>query len=148
MFEKFTALLRSGRATRILVALCCLFALATVIVGLRHETGYALGFLAAASLYVLLTRRWRSIRAFAILFGVCAAGIVFLSFLYVEVFARLAVLFGGIGVMSSLLMRVPELIITYVIIFGGVTGIFFGLAGTCILGGLRLAGRHGAAPPP
>ena len=85
-----------------------------------------------------MTRKWNSIKRFLLLLTLSIIGIIFLSFLYVEVISRIAVFIGGDDALQNTAVRIIEMIITYIILFGGPVGIFFGFAGTVILGIFRL----------
>jgi hypothetical protein len=141
-----TALFRHGN--RLLFALFCALVISVLFVGLDNGTGYVLAYLASLVLFFIWTCSWRSIKRFAIMFIVSLVGIFFLSFLYVEVISRLAIMVGGFDALSSTAFRVIELVITYVIMFAGPIGLFYGIVGALTLGIIRLTAmrrRHGTA---
>jgi hypothetical protein len=138
-------LLRHGN--RLLFGLFCALIISVLFVGLDNMAGYVLSYLASVVLFYMCTRGWRSIKRFAILSTVSLIGIFFLSFLYVEVISRLAIMVGGFDALNSTTFRVIELVITYVIMFAGPVGLFYGIVGILTLGVIRLVTlkrRHGA----
>jgi len=136
---KLSALMRFRQGTRVLLVVFLILLISILFVGLDDLLGYILGYLATAVLFIMATRTWRSIRRFLALFFVSLIGIIFLSFFYVEVICRLAVMIGGAGALQGTPLDVVEMIITYVILFAGAVGMVFGILGTVILGILRLA---------
>jgi hypothetical protein len=137
MAEELAEPKRHRQITWALLAVAAALVVAVVIVGLNDVSGYILGWLATAIIFFTVTRTWRRIRWFLILLAASFLGIIFLSFLYMEVISRLAVMIGGDAALESLQMRVVQMIITYLIIFAGAMGMFVGVAGSLIL----LAGR-------
>jgi hypothetical protein len=131
-------LLRSGLATRLLLILFAVLAVSVVFVGLNDTPGFILAYLATTVIFVILVRRWRSIKNYVILFLATFCIGVFLSGLYMEVISRLAVWLWGIGALDSLPLRIIEWIISYVIIFAGPVGLAFGFFGTLALSVWRL----------
>lgn len=119
---------------RILLGVFLALVIAVIFVGLNDLLGYILGYLATAVIYLMATRGWRRARNFLVLLGASFFGMIFLSFWYVEVIGRLAVAVGGEGAIETLPVHVLEMFFTYVILFGGATGIVFGLVGAAILG--------------
>jgi hypothetical protein len=99
-----------------------------------------LGYLATTILMVELTRRWRKIRYFVILFFASFLGMILLAFLHEEVVSPLVSLFTGAAAVKSLGFRIFSDVVSLVMIFIGVMGIVIGIAGTLILGILRLVG--------
>ena len=133
MTEQLSTPKRRRRETWVLLAIFVVLVVAVIIVGLDNILGYILGYLATTVLFFTATRRWRRIRRFLILLAASFLGIIFLAFLYVEVICRLAVIIGGAAALESLQMRIVQMVITYVILFAGPAGMFFGLAGSLAL---------------
>ena len=136
--EKLQAVLRFRRGNRILLIVFLLLVISVVIIGLDDIPGFILGYVATTTLFLIMTRKWNSIKRFLLLLTLSIIGIIFLSFLYVEVISRIAVFIGGDDALQNTAVRIIEMIITYIILFGGPVGIFFGFAGTVILGIFRL----------
>jgi hypothetical protein len=138
--ERLLALLRSGPGVRLLLALAAVLIIAIIFVGLDDTSGYVLGYLATAILFLVMIRHWRSIKSFIFL-ALATLGIgVVISGLYVEVLSRIALWMWGPGALASAPLRIIESIISIIIIFAGPIGLIFGFLGALILGILRLAG--------
>lgn len=138
MPQKLSAPPGSRRGTIILLAVSVILVISVLIIGLNDAPGYILGYLATIVLFFTITRNWRKIKSFIILFSVSLVGIFFLSFLYVEVIYRLAEWIGGINALHGVPMDIITTVITYVILFGGPVGMFAGIAGMVTLGVFRL----------
>ena len=138
MLNRLSTLIKNRYATLALLIIFCVLVISVIFVGLDDVPGYILGYLATAVLYLMITRSWQTLRRFIILFALSFIGIIFLAFFHVEVICRLAVLIGGIAALQSPLLDITELIITYVILFAGPVGMFFGIAGVITLGVIRL----------
>jgi hypothetical protein len=136
--DKLQAVLRFRRGNRILLAVFLLLVISVVIIGLDDIPGFILGYVATSTLFLMMTRKWNSIKRFLLLLTLSIIGIIFLSFLYVEVISRIAVFIAGDDALQNTAVRIIETIITYIILFGGPVGMFFGFAGTVILGIFRL----------
>ena len=136
--RRLLALFHSGRGTRLLLVLFALLLVSVVFVGLNDVPGYTLAYLATAVLFVAVMRGWRSFKSYLALLLGSAAGIIFLSFLYIEVISRFALRFWGAGALDSLPMHVIESIFTCMILFAGPVGLVFGLFGTLGFGIRRL----------
>ncbi len=136
---KLSTLLRSRRVTVSLVALVFVLILVIVIIGLNNVTGLILGYITVTVFYLILTRKWRRIRSFVILFFVALLSIFLLSFLYVEVIYRLTVVFGGTEALQSTGFRAVHFMISNVILLGCPAGMFVGLVGASALGIIRLS---------
>ena len=133
MLKRFSTTILLRRDNRLLFALFCALVISVLFVGLDNLAGYILSYLASLVLFFIWTCSWRSIKRFAIMFIVSLVGIFFLSFLYVEVISRLAIMVGGFEALQSTALRVIELVITYVIMFAGPIGLFYGIVGTLTL---------------
>ena len=138
MLNKLSALIKSNHGTLALLVIFCALVISVLFVGLDDVPGYVLGYLATTVLFSMVTRNWRTLRRFLILFSVSLIGIIFLSFLYVEVICRIAVMVAGVSVLQSPLLRIIEMIIAYVILFAGPVGMFVGIVGVITLGIIRL----------
>ncbi len=136
--DKFQALMRFRRGNRILLAVFVVLVISVVFIGLDDFPGFILGYLATTALFLMMTRKWNSIRRFLLLLTLSFLGIIFLSFLYVEVITRLTIFFGGVDALQSTAFRIVEWPTTYIILFGGPVGMFLGFMGTVILGIYRL----------
>jgi hypothetical protein len=137
--KRLSALAGFWQRSRISLVVAALLVIAIVFIGL-HDVGMILGYLATAIVMLELTRRWRKTRYFVILFCASFLGIIFLAFLHEEVVAPLVSLFTGAAANESLGFRIFSDVISLVMIFVGVMGIVIGIAGTLILGILRLVG--------
>ena len=111
MPAKVSALLRYVQRTRILLAVFFVLVIVVVFIGLDSLPGYITGYLATTLLFFIATRNWRRIRRFLILFVVSLFGIVFLSFLYVEVICRIAIMIGGLNALQGTPVGIIEIII-------------------------------------
>jgi len=138
MLNKLSALIRSHHGMLALLVMFCVLVISVLFVGLDDVPGYILGYLATTLLFFIVTRNWRTARRFLILFSVSLIGIIFLSFLYVEVICRIAVMVAGVSALQSPLICIIEMIITYVILFAGSVGMFVGIVGVMTLGIIRL----------
>ena len=138
MLNKLSALIKSHHGTLALLMMFCVLVISVLFVGLDDVPGYILGYLATTVLFSIVTRNWRTVRRFLILFSVSLIGIIFLSFLHVEVICRIAVMVAGVSVLQSPLLGIIEMIITYVILFAGLVGMFVGIVGVITLGIIRL----------
>ncbi len=138
MLNKLSALIRLNHGTLALFIIFGALFISVLFIGLDDVPGYILGYLATTVLFFLLTRNWRTVRRFLILFAVSLIGIIFLSFLHVEVICRVAVMVAGVSVLQSPLLGTIEVIITYIILFAGPVGMFFGIVGAITLGIMRL----------
>jgi hypothetical protein len=138
---KLSALIGFKHETSILLAVFCVLVIGVVFIGLDDVPGYILGYLATTIIFYIAVRGWRTIKRFLILFVVTILGAIFLSFLYVEVISRIAIMIGGAGALESTPMEVIEAIITYLILFATPVGILMGIVGSIILGI-----RHFTAP--
>lgn len=138
MPEEISAPPGSRRGTIILLAVFVILVISVLIIGFNDAPGYILGYLATTLLFFTITRHWRKIKSFLILFGFSLFGVFFLSFLYVEVIYRLAEWIGGINALHGVPMAIITMVITYVILFAGPVGMFAGIAGTVTLGIFRL----------
>jgi len=136
---RLSALAGFWQGSRISLVVAAILIVAVVFIGL-HDVGLILGYLATTIIMVELTRRWRKIRYFVILFFASFLGIILLAFLHEEVVAPLVSLFTGAAADMNLGFRIFSDTVSLVMIFIGVMGIVIGLAGTIILGILRLVG--------
>lgn len=118
---------------RFLITVFCVLVIGVIFVGLDNIPGFILGYLATAVIFFMVTRTWRTIKKFLILFIVALLGAIFLSFLYVEVICRLVVMIWGVNALFSTQLHVIELIITYVILFATPICMFIGIAGSLLL---------------
>jgi hypothetical protein len=128
----------SSRATRVLLVLFLLLVISVIFVGLDNTVGFGIGFLAATVLAIELTRRWRRIRNFVILFVASFFGSIFLSFLHEEVVYPLAGFIGGLPVVNSTPMNIYHDITSGIILFFGTAGVLVGFFGGIILAVSRL----------
>ena len=135
--KRLSALAGFWQRSRISLVVAALLVIAVVFIGL-HDVGMILGYLATAIVMLELTRRWRKTRYFVILFCASFLGIIFLAFLHEVVVAPLVSLFTGTAANESLGFRIFSDVISLVMIFIGVMGMVIGLAGTVILGIIRL----------
>ena len=126
---------------RLLLIAFFILLIGVIFAGLKIFAGYILGYLAAISLVVALTCRWRKIKYFLILFAVSMLGTIFISMIYVEVIARVFSAVFGEGVFSSTGWRVFDAIIFNMIIFFTPVGILVGLAGSLVLYINRIVNR-------
>jgi hypothetical protein len=138
MLNRLSTLVKNRYVTFALLAVLCVLVISVIFIGLDDVPGYILGYLATAVLFFMITRGWQTLRRFIVLFALSFIGIIFLSFFHVEVICRLAVLIGGVAALQSPLLDITELIITYVILFAGPVGMFFGIIGVITLGIMRL----------
>jgi hypothetical protein len=148
MPAKLSALIRLKYGTGILLAVFCVLVIGVVFIGLDDVPGYILGYLATTIVFYIAIRGWRTIKRFLILFAVAILGAIFLSFLYVEVISRIAIMIGGAGALESTPMEVIEVIMTYLILFATPVGILMGIVGSITLGIRRfnaLRGRNSGA---
>jgi hypothetical protein len=133
-------LLHSGSGVRLLLVIFALLVISIIFVGLNDVPGYVLGYLASSILFLILVRRWRSIKNYVILLLASICGIIFLSFFYVEVISRIAVWLWGPGTPDGLPMRIIEVVVSNIMLFAGPVGVAFGLGGAVLLGVLRIFG--------
>ena len=138
MLNRLSTLIKNRYVTIALLVVFCVLVVSVIFVGLDDVPGYILGYLATTVVFFMITRSWQTLRRFIVLFALSFIGIIFLSFFHVEVICRLAVLIGGIAALQGSLLDTTELIITYVILFAGPVGMFFGIAGVITLGVMRL----------
>ena len=124
----------------LLIAFFILF-IAVIFAGLKIFVGYVLGYLAAISLLVALTCRWRKVKYFLILLAVSVLGTIFISMIYVEVIARIFGAIFGEGVFTSTGWKIFDVFISNMIIFFTPVGILVGVAGSLILYIIRIANR-------
>ncbi len=136
---KLSALIGLKHETGILLAVFCVLVIGVVFIGLNDVPGYILGYLATTIVFYIAVRGWRTIKRFLILFAAAILGAIFLSFLYVEIISRIAIMVGGAGVLESAPMQVIEVVITYIILFATPLGILTGIVGSITLGIRRLA---------
>jgi len=133
------------RVTIILLAIFVILLISVLVIGLNDAPGFILGYVTTFVLFFTISRNWRKIKSFIILFAASLVGIFFLSLLYVEVIYRLAEWIGGIEALHSVPMDIITMVITYVILFGGPVGILVGILGTLTLAIFRLVSlkKHG-----
>lgn len=131
-------LLRVWQRYRISFILAAVLVAAVIFIGL-HDVGLLLGYIATTLVMLELTRRWRKIRYFLILFLVSFLGIIFLAFLHEVVVSPLAGWLLGASALKSPGFRLFSDIVSLAMIFPGVVGMVMGLAGAAILGVWRLA---------
>lgn len=135
--EKLSALGRVWRQGRVSWVLAALLVIGVIFLGL-HDTGLILGYLATTIIIVELTHRWRKIRYFIFLFVASFLSAIFLAFLHEEVVSPLVRLFTGAAAVQSRGFRIFSDAVSLAIIFAGVMGVVIGMAGTLILGIIRL----------
>jgi hypothetical protein len=131
--EETASPVRLKRFRRRLLMVFLILLLGVVFAGLKMITGYILGYLAAISLVVMLTCRWRKIRYFLILFGVSIFGTIFLSMIYVEVIVRVCGAVFGEGVFASTGWKIFDVFVSNMIIFFAPVGVLVGIAGSLVL---------------
>jgi hypothetical protein len=136
--KNILSLMKFRPSTRIWLTVFLILVIGVIFVGLNDLPGYILGYLATAVLFIMATRTWHTIKQFLILFAVSLIGIIFLSFFYVEVVCRLAVMVEGDGALQGAPLRFIEVIFTYIILFAGATGMLYGIAGAITLSIFRL----------
>jgi hypothetical protein len=145
--EKLSALGRFWHRSRISLLIAAVLIIGVIFAGL-HDIGIVLGILAAMVILIELTRRWRRIRNFIILFFASFLGIIYLSFLDEAVVKPFVRLLGGAGAVSGTGFDVFNQIISLIILFFGTAGLITGFLGAIILGVWRLVtlvNRHGTA---
>ncbi len=106
--------------------------IAVIFIGLDNVPGIILGFLAPLLLGFMLTRGWRKIRSFLILFAVCLVGIMFLSFFHEFVFG-LVMMSGEISAWQKPALDVFHMVISLVVAFACPVGMLIGLVGSLVL---------------
>jgi hypothetical protein len=135
---KIAALWCSGTATRLLLLLFGLLVVSIVLIGLDDTPGYTLGYIATAVIFLVMVRRWRSIKNYVILMLATFCIAVFLSAIDVEVITRIAVWNWGPDALYSPPMRIIDAVINYLITFGGPVGLAYGFTGALVLAVIRL----------
>jgi hypothetical protein len=130
--EWFSSLGRVCRRSRISLIIAVVLILGVIIFGL-HDVGIVLGILAAIVILVELTRRWRKIRNFIMLFVASFLGMILLSFLDVEVAKPLFRFLGGFGAENGAGFQVFNQVVSLIILFFGVAGLLTGFWGAAIL---------------
>jgi hypothetical protein len=140
---KLSALIGLKHGTGILLTVFGVLIISVVFVGLDDVPGYILGYLATSIIFYIAVRGWRTVKRFLILFVVAILGAIFLSFFYVEVISRIAIIIGGAGALESTPMEVIEAIITYLILFATPVGILMGIVGSITLGIRRFTAPSG-----
>jgi len=136
---KFSTLLGSRRVTVALLSLFFMLVVVVVVIGLNNVTGIVIAYVTVTLLFLILTRNWRRIRYFVILFFVALMSIFLLSFLYVEVIYRLAVMIGGIDALQGTAFKIIHLVTSDVILLACPSGMFVGIVGASTLGIMRLS---------
>jgi hypothetical protein len=126
------------RRSRIALIIAGLLAIGVVFAGL-HDVGIVLGILAAMVIVFEVTRRWRRIRNYIILFFASILGIIFLAFLDEGMVKPVVRFLGGTGAVNSAGFEVFNQIISLIILFFGVACLLTGVFGTIVLGVWRLA---------
>ena len=140
--ERLAFWTRFSTATRLLLGLFLALAFATIIVGLDNPVGIMLGWAGVAALVAELTRRWRRVRNFIILFFVSLFGMLILSFIHEEVVYPLVGIIGGARALESPALDIYSEVTSLVILFFGPVGLFVGFTGGIVLLVMRLAGRR------
>jgi hypothetical protein len=135
---KYSTLMGSRRATIALFSVFFLLVLVVLVIGLNNVAGIICGNLAVGILYLVMTRHWRRMRSFVILFFACVFCVVLLSAIYVEVIIRLAVWIGGEGAVDNMVFRVVHFIVSNVILLACPSGMLVGIIGASTLGIIRL----------
>ena len=123
--------------SRVSIIIVMLLALGVIIAGL-HDVGIVMGILAAAVILVEMTRRWRRTRNFIIMFFASFLGMIFLSFMDIEVVKPLVYFIGGEGAASRTVFEVFNQVISLIILFFGLAGLLTGFFGTIITGTINL----------
>jgi hypothetical protein len=136
--RRILILFRSGPGTRLLLVLFAVLLISVVFIGLNDVPGYVLAYLATTVIFVVMVRRWRSVKNYFILLLATACGIIFLSFLYVEVISRIALWVWGPAALESTPMHIIESVIANLMLFAGPVGLVLGFFGTLALGVRRL----------
>ena len=129
------------RVTRILLIAFCVLVIGVVFVGLDNIIGNILAYLAIISLVTVFTSRWRNIYWFLLLLILAFIGMIFLSFLYVELFSRIAIIIGGIDATESTAWAVFSVIISGVIRFIGPACIIVGFFGAITVSIVKLVNQ-------
>jgi hypothetical protein len=127
-----------SRVTRVLLAVFLLLVFVDVFIGLQSTTGFVIGYLATTVLAVELTRRWRKLKNFIILFLAAFLGSILLAFLHEEVVYPLAGFIGGPPVVNSTPMNLYHDITSGIILFFGPVGMLVGFSGGAVMVVLRL----------
>jgi len=130
MTGKFSTMVGHRRGTRVLLAIFGALVLAVLIAGPISILGIILSYLATLVLAFVITRPWRKIKWFLILFVVSFIGIFFLSFLHQVVVLPLAVAIGGIDALQSPVFKVFDVTFSILIAFVCPVGLLFGVAGS------------------
>jgi hypothetical protein len=128
---------RFWHRSRISLIIAAVLFIGVIIFGL-HDVGIVLGIMMAMVIMIELTRRWRRVLNFIILFFASFLGIVLLSFLDEEVVKRFTLLLGGAGAANATVYEVFNQIISLIILFFGTAGLITGFFGTIILSIWRL----------
>ena len=136
--EILSAAGRFWQRGRISLIIAAALVVAIVFVGL-HDVGIILGYIAATLIMVEVTRRWRRIRNFIVLFFSSFFGMILLAFLHEEVVAPLIGLVTGAAAQENLGFRIFSDAVSLVILFFGPVGLFIGFIGTVALSVWRLA---------
>jgi len=132
MPNKLSKLIRRRKGISVLLAIFCVLVIGAIIIGLDNITGIILGYLATTVLAGAITRKWRKIKSFLILFAASMVSIIFLSFLHEEVVYPLAILIWGIPALQSHTLSVFHVIISIIIVFACPVGMLVGLVGSVI----------------
>jgi hypothetical protein len=137
MKKSLLALGHFWQRSRLSLILAAVLVIAVIFYGL-HDVGLLLGYIATAIVMIELTRRWRRIRSFLILFLASFLGIIFLAFLHEVIAVPFINWLLWPGAENSPGFRIFSDIISLMMIFLCVVGMVIGIAGAVILGIWRL----------
>jgi len=130
----------SRLTTRVLLGLFAALIICVVFVGLDNATGIIIGWFATTFLVTAVVRNWQKIWYFIALLVISVLGVMFLSFLYMEVALPLAEWIWGADVSQSVPWRIFHVIISNIILLFTPVNVVIGLVGSIWLGVSRLAG--------
>ena len=142
IMQRLLALRQSRLTTRVLLGLFAALIICTIFVGLDNATGIIIGWFATTFLVTAVVRNWQKIWYFVALLVITVLGVIFLSFLYMEVALPLAEWTWGADAPQSVPWRIFHVIITNIILLFTPVGIIIGLVGSVWLGISRLTGTR------
>ncbi len=132
-----SALGRFWHRSRIALVIFFLLVIGIIFAGL-HDTGIVLGILAGLVIMIEISRKWRRIRSFIFMLLISFFGIIFLSFIDVDVVKPAVRFLGGPGAETGSGFEIFNQIVSLVIVFFGTAGLVTGFLGTVILSIWRL----------
>ena len=138
MKKILSALKRIPMLTRITLTAFVLLAILAGIIGLDHDHGILMGFLATTVLIIEITRRWRQEWQFLLLSVGSVIGAIILSCLYEVVISPLVEKIGGASALQSRGMDIFHSIISKLILLVTPMAIIIGIIGAIAMFILRL----------